>query len=72
MFLKMTIIIGFLLRKYIGKTAKITHFVNLIPLNGLFYVIFIAYPLGADARDILAQVWGVKNFVLGLGVPERG
>ena len=33
---------------------------------------FIAYPLGADTRDILAQFWGVKNFVLGLGWSEKG
>ena len=56
----------------IGKTAKIRHFVDLNPLNGLFYANFIAYPLGADTRDILAQSCGVQSFVLGLGVPKRG
>ena len=47
-------------------------FVDLTPLNGLFYANFIAYPLGADARDILVQFWGVQNFVLGLGGSEKG
>ena len=47
-------------------------FVDLTPLNGLFYANFIAYPLGADARDILAQFWGVQNFVLRLGGSEKG
>ena len=56
----------------IGKTAKIRHFVDLNPLNGHFYANYIAYPLGADARDILAQFWGDKNFVLGLGGSEKG
>ena len=56
----------------IGKTAKIRQFVDLHPLNGHFYANFIAYPLGADARDILAQFWGVKNFALGLGGFEKG
>ena len=56
----------------IGKTAKIRHFVDLNPLNGLFYANFIAYPLGTDARDILAQFWGVQNFFQGLGGPENG
>ena len=56
----------------IGKTAKIRHFVDLNPLNGLFYANFIAQPLGADAKDILVHFWGVKNFVLSLGGPEKG
>ena len=66
MFLKMTVLRAIYIGN-IGKTAKIRHFVDLNPLNGLFYANFIAYPLGADARDILAQFWGVENFVLGLG-----
>ena len=34
---------------------------------------FIAYSLGADARDILAQFFGgVENFVLDLGGAEKG
>ena len=71
MFLKMTIIQA-IYQGNIRKTAKITHFVDLNPLNGLFYANFIAYPLGADVSDTLAQFWGVKNFVLGLGGPEKG
>ena len=65
MFLKMAV-------GNIGKTAKMRHFVDLSPLNGLFYANFIAYPLGADARDILAQFWGVQNFLLGLRGSEKG
>ena len=71
MFLKMAVLRAIYIGN-IGKTAKIRHFVDLNPLNGLFYANFIAYPLGADARDILAQFWGVQNFVLGLGGPEKG
>ena len=71
MFLKMAVLRAIYIGN-IGKTAKIRHFVDLNLLNGHFYANFIAYPLGADARDILAQFWGVKNFVLGLGVPKRG
>ena len=70
--IRKTIIWAMKVNGNIGKTAKIRHFVDLNPLNGLFYVNFIAYPLGADARDILAQFWGVENFVLGLGGPENG
>ena len=54
------------------KTTKMRHFVDLNLLNGLYYANFIAYPLGADVRDILSQFWGVKNFVLGLGGSEKG
>ena len=71
MFLKMAVLRAFYIGN-IGKTAKIRHFVDLNPLNGLFYAIFIAYPLGADATDILPQFWEVEDFVLGLGVPKRG
>ena len=71
MFLKMAVLRPIYIGN-IGKTAKIRHFVDLNPLNGNFYANFIAYSLGADARDILAQFWGVKSFVLGLGVPKRG
>ena len=42
------------------------------PSKWPFYAKFLAYPLGADARDILAQFWRVQNFVLGLGVSEKG
>ena len=71
MFFKMAVLRAI----YIGnvlKTAKIRHFVDLNPLNVLFYANFIAYPLGADARDILAQFWGVQNFILGMGGSEKG
>ena len=71
MFLKMAILRAIYIGN-VGKTAKMRHFVDLNPLNGLFYAIFIAYPLGADAKDILAQFWGVQNFVLGLGGSEKG
>ena len=66
MFLRMAVLRAFYIGN-IGKTAKISHFVNLNPLNGYLYANFIAYLLGADARDILAQFWGVENFVLDLG-----
>ena len=71
MFLKMAVLRAIYIGN-IGKTAKIRHFVDLNPLNGHLYANFIAYPLGADARDILAQFWGVQNFVLGLGGSEKG
>ena len=71
MFLKMAVLRAFYIGN-IGKTAKIRHFVNLNPLNGLFYGNFIPYFLGADARDILAQFWGVEYFVLDLGGAEKG
>ena len=54
MFLKMAFSRAFYIGN-IGKTAKIRHFVNLNPLNGLFYANFIAYPLGTDGRDIFAH-----------------
>ena len=71
MFLKMAVLRAIYIGN-IGKTAKIRHFVDLNLLNGHFYANFIAYPLGADARDILAQFWGVENFVLGLRGPGKG
>ena len=71
MFLKMTVLRAIYIGN-IGKKAKIRHFVDLNPLNGHFYANFIAYPLGANARDILAQFWGVQNFVLVLGGSEKG
>ena len=71
MFFKMAVLRAIYIGN-IGKTAKMRHFVDLNPLNGLFYANFIAYPLEADARDILPQFWGVENFVLGLGGPEKG
>ena len=71
MFLKMAVLRAFYTGN-IGKTAKIRRFVDFNPLNGLFYDNFIAYLLGADATDILAQFWEVENFVLGLGVPKMG
>ena len=71
MFLKMAVLRAIYIGN-IGKTAKITHFVDLNLLNGHFYANFIAYPLGANASDILAQFWGVKIFVLGLGGSEKG
>ena len=71
MFLKMAIIRAIHIGN-IGKTAKIRHFVDLNPLNVLFYANSIAYLLGADARDILAQFWGVQNFVLGLEGFRKG
>ena len=71
MFLKMAVLRAIYIGN-IGKTAKIRHSVNLNPLNGHFYANFIAYPLGANARDILEQIWGDKNFVLGLGGSEKG
>ena len=43
MFLKMTVLRAIYIGN-IGKTAKIRHFVDLNPLNGLFYANFIAYP----------------------------
>ena len=71
MFLKMAVLRAFHIGN-IGKTTKIRHFVDLNPLNDLFYANFIAYSLEVDARDILAQFWGVQNFVLGLGGSEKG
>ena len=71
MFLKMAVLRAIYIGN-IGKTAKIRHFVDLNHLNGLFYANFITYPLGADARDILARFWEVENFVLGLGGSEKG
>ena len=71
MFLKMAVLRAIYIGN-IGKTAKIRNFVDLNPLNGLFYANFIAYPLGADARDILAQFCGAQNFVLGLGGSRKG
>ena len=41
MFLKMAILRAIYIGN-IGKMAKIRHFVDLIPLNGLFYANFIA------------------------------
>ena len=71
MFFKMAVLRAIYIGN-IGKTAKIRNFVDLNPLNGNFYANFIAYPLGADAKDILAQFWGVKIFVLRLGGSEKG
>ena len=71
MFLKMAVLRAFYIGN-IGKMAKIRNFADLNHLNGLFYANFIAYSLGADATDILAQFWEVENFVLGLGGPEKG
>ena len=53
MFLKMAVLRAIYIGN-IGKTAKIRHFVDLNPLNGHFYANFIANPLRADPRDILA------------------
>ena len=54
MFLKMAVLRAVYIEN-IGKMAKIRHFVDFNPLNGLFYANSITYPLGADAKDILAQ-----------------
>ena len=70
MFLKMAILQA-IYQGNIGKTAKIAHFVHLNPLNGLFHANFIAYPLGANARHILGQIWEIKIFVLGQGGPQK-
>ena len=71
MFLKMAVLRAIYIGN-IGITAKIRHFIDSNPLNGIFCANFITYPLGADARDILAQIWGVKIFVLSLGALIRG
>ena len=56
----------------IGKTAKITVFNSLNPVNSGFGANFAPYPQEGDARDFLGKIWKVKIFVPGRGGPIKG